>query len=255
MFAAGRAGVLCVFLDAGILGADRGILQSDAVALVGTVLRLDRELQLRPHGPRLRLALEDDGSGALEALRALSKREFTLVSKAADMRWACGCDALQIWISRESRDAAAGGLWILNDAYRGLADIDDADRRFREMLGVPVPRPLPPGMISGELIQIPSDVDRSVLLRAVFDVYRTSWTIIDRRVVLYSEDSDQIDWLLRMAGAVRLSRAVHLTRVRLVDVPDKDAIPLLQLTGRQLIEAGSEDAAGLGWRQLRFAVL
>jgi len=246
------AAALCVVLDAGLLGAGNGAVSPEAIAIIGTAVRLDAELALSPLGQRVEVVLEDDGSGAAAAACTVAEREFARVSAARDAEGACGPDSALVVIARAPRELASGAVWVLGDAWNGLADITDSDRRFREVLGVPVPRPLPPNMITGELIRLPAATDRTVLLRAVLEAERTSWAILGGHAVLYSESSDQIDALLTAPGVERLSHAVHLTRLRLVDVVPEGATVLLRLDVMILVEADDDAAEGRPWRKLRF---
>lgn len=249
------ATVLCVLVDAGLLVAATGGLNPEAVALLGTAVRLDAELALSPLGQRVEVVLEDDGSGVVAAARTLAEREFPTVGSLSDAAQFCAPGATRIVLARASALETDDATWVLGDAYFGLADIADANRRFREVLGVPVPRPLPPDMITGELVRLPGDTDQRMLLRAIYDAERTSWAILGGQVVLYSENSDQIDELLAMPGVIRLSHAVHLTRLRLVNRVPEGATALLRLNGMTLVEADSEIAEGMSWRELRFATL
>ncbi len=247
------AATLCVVLDAGLLSAGSGAVNPEAMALIGTAVRLDAELALSPLGQRVEIVLEDDGSGAVAAARAVAERDFVAAGTLGDVAQSCGPDAASVVLARSPR--ADGAVWVLGDALYGLADIADADRRFREVLGVPVPRPLPPDRRTGALGGRLRASGGSTLLRAAFEAERTSWAILDGRAVLYSETSDQTDALLAAPGAKRLSHAVHLTRLRLVNAMPEGATPLLRLDGMTLVEADSDTAEGTTWRDLRFSTL
>lgn len=251
----GGAATLCIILDAGLLRAGNTTVNPDAMSLIGTAVRLDAELALSPLGQRVEIVLEDDGSSVVTAVHAIADRDFVTVDTLGAVAKVCTPDAAQIILALEPHAIAEGIVWVLGDELYGLGDIDDADRRFREVLGVPVPRPLPPDMVTGELIRFPAATAWSTLMRATFEVNHTSWTILDGQAVLYSEASDQIDSLLAFPGATRVSHAVHLTRLRLVDSVPQGATPLLRLEGMTLVEAVSDTTEGTPWREMRFATL
>jgi hypothetical protein len=146
-------------------------------------------------------------------------------------------------------------VWVLGDTLYGLADVDDADRRLREFMQVPVPRPVAPGMICGELVRLPVGTPRSTLLRAVFEAERTGWTLLGGHPLVYSESAEQVEAMLALPGAARLARTVRRARLRLLASAPADAVPLFVLPGMALIESVGEDAAGMPWRDLRFPAL
>ncbi|WP_146588829.1 hypothetical protein [Puniceibacterium confluentis] len=244
---------LCLILEAGFLAAgEGGHLNPEAVSVAGTVLRLAQELHANPAGAELTLVLEEDGSDAAQALRAVADRDLIGVPAPAGAQ-ACPPGSRPLLLSLR---LVAGDLrnWVMGDARTGLEDVSDADRKLREELGVPVPRRMAPDHITGELLRMPPSTSIDTLHRAVFEADQTSWANLAGAVVLYTENSDQADGL-RADGAQVLSRAVHLTRLRLLRDPPTDAVPLLTVPGMVLAEVPATETSGLNWRDLRFATL
>ena len=243
---------LCVMIDAGLLADAQFGVSPEALSVAGIVGRIDDQLRAAPHGQAIEVVLLDDGSGTVEDARRVTGRNFVAATNPAE---ACREGARPLLISAEPRPGADMDVWVLGDALRGVDDLLNVERRLREVMSMPVPRPLPPDRITGELISLPRGFGDDRLLRLVYDAGRTSWVILGDRVVLYSEDTDQIDRLLAESGVKRISRAVSMVRLRLVpDVPS-GAGWLIETGSGTLVEAEATDAEGVGWSELRFQVL
>jgi hypothetical protein len=199
-------------------------LESDAVSMLGELARLQEALQRAPAAQHFTVVLANLGpENVSEPSARLSKVTDGAWSVAStDWRDACRGSASTILITRDpSVDAVPAVTWVLGDPIHGLSGFEDVGRRVREVLHVPIARPISPAQRSGAIVLIGSAESKTLVLRAAYRDSALDWVDVEGSTITYIEDTDVEDWLVGREGGSRLVFSVrkstlYLTRANTV---------------------------------------
>lgn len=208
---------LCFIIDFVDVFGDES-LDPDAVAMLGALRRLQRALGESSGSQQLTIALADFGSRSATRifgdLAVATEDEGILrqVSKGTTSVELCGGPAdRSIFLARSAeRQLADATTWIVGDREVGLSSLGDVERRIRETIHVPIPRPIDPARRTGSLTALPAEAASAKLfLNAAYRDPTADWLTLGAFAVVYCEDGDVEDDLAAADGAVHVATSVR----------------------------------------------
>lgn len=235
-----------MILGSGFLADPRYALNPDAVATAGDAVSVQAEA-----GPQtLSIVVEGQAAARLREIAAIA-----VGAGAADALAVPGCpeDASRVMlVDHVGRETAEGiMLWPPERADAGGGPAPEIGRALRELVGIPVPRPLPPWRRRVSVLRLPSEVSESTLLAAAFRSPWTSWVTIGTSVFLVLEDGAQVAQLAE-AGAERVAEDVELGQLRLASALPEGARALGTGNGEHLALCPAGCSDGTPWLDRRF---
>ena len=241
---------LCLVIDFVLFLTAFG-LETDAVRTLGELDRLRAALERAPSGPMLTVVLAQLGPGDFGApLRLLREATGgTWSSVEPDWRKRCRASDTVVLLARDERQQTPGVLsWVLGDPVRGPGGFDDVARRVRELLRVPVPRPVSPRYRTGAVVALNGPERDRAVLAASFRDGALDWVKVEETTLVYLEDADAEDQLLQEAGAERRSFSVR--KASLYFAPAQSAREALWRGRDHVLLSVKDDAVAQrsGWR-------
>lgn len=196
----------------------------DSLRALGFASRLQMSLMQRENGPSpLSLTLIGKDKKKYQAVCSLieeqgylapnfhkwefkNDRAFSLQNTDSDNVWF-------LTINNTRRLDHAIKLWSTDDGNIELSGFNEFPRILREALHLPTARPMSSDQREGGLVSLPAKICKNVLYMALINDYSFEAIAFENTIVVYTENSDTEDALLKNEGSRLISRAINKSRL------------------------------------------